>query len=332
MRYVGIDVGYKKLDVVVRRQGRSGKAKTYPNEAVGHQAIIKALGKGPVRACVEATGSYYLDLAVALQAVPHIEVMVLNPKAAKSFAEANMKRTKTDRVDAELLAQFADRMEFIPWTAPARHFLALRACARRLSALTDQRARAKNQLHALEATAETPDFILEDGRRSVARLEEQIASLRQRTLDMMAEEASLQEPLDLLLTVKGIAETSAIQLLGELLVLPPELSARQWVALAGLDPRHVQSGTSVNKKPRLSKAGNRYLRKPLYMPALNASYRSPYVHAYYRHLIDDNGLKKMQAICAVMRKLLHAVHGMLKHRQPFDPSRFYRLEEPICEA
>jgi len=127
----------------------------------------------------------------------------------------------------------------------------------------------------------------------------------------------------LLLSVKGIGKTTAIQLIGELLVLPNDMTPRQWVAYAGLDPRVVESGTSVSKKRRLSKAGNGYLRRALFMPSLSASHHEVHVSAYYQHLINDNGLTKLQAICAVMRKLLHAIHGMLKSGKPFDGCRFY---------
>jgi len=111
--------------------------------------------------------------------------------------------------------------------------------------------------------------------------------------------------------------------IGELLVLPDDMSAKQWVAMAGLDPRQHQSGSSVNKKPRLSKAGNHYLRIALYLPALSATSHDPNVRAYYHHLIAVRGLKALQALCAVMRKLRLAIHAMLKTRSPFDSSRFY---------
>jgi uncharacterized protein YqeY len=81
----------------------------------------------------------------------------------------------------------------------------------------------------------------------------------------------------------------------------------------------------VAKKPRLSKAGNKYMRLALYMPALVAAHSETHIQAYYQHLVNDNGLKKMQALCAVMRKLLHAIHGMLKADKVFDGSRFYAL-------
>ena len=127
----------------------------------------------------------------------------------------------------------------------------------------------------------------------------------------------------LLISVKGIAQATAIQLIGELLVLPKDMTPKQWVAYAGLDPRIIESGKSVSKKRRISKAGNHYLRGALYMPSLSATRHERQVSAYYQHLINDNGLTKLQSICAVMRKLLHAIHGMLKSGKPFDGTRFY---------
>ncbi len=93
----------------------------------------------------------------------------------------------------------------------------------------------------------------------------------------------------------------------------------------GLDPRIFESGSRAFKKPRISKAGNQYIRQALYMPALVATRYEPHIKGYYSHLINDNGLKKMQALCAVMRKLLHAIHGILKAKKEFDGSRFYAL-------
>jgi len=83
--------------------------------------------------------------------------------------------------------------------------------------------------------------------------------------------------LDLLVSVTGIADASAIQILGELLVLPPDQKAKPWGALAGLDPRVHDSGSSVHKKPRLTKAGNRYLSMALFRPALSATRHDPFV-------------------------------------------------------
>ena len=124
----------------------------------------------------------------------------------------------------------------------------------------------------------------------------------------------------------GIAMTKsgAAALMGELLLLPPDLSHREWVKFAGLDPRAFDSGKSVHKKTRISKAGNRHIRAALYFPALSAKQHDPHVKAYFQHLVD-NGKKPLQAVCAIMRKLLHAIHGMLKNNEPFDNTRFYTI-------
>jgi transposase len=327
MKTAGVDVAHKTLAVAIRKAGKTGKVREFANDPVGHRAVLKALkSAGVERVCLEATGTYHLDLSVALDDGA-VALMVVNPKTSKRFAEAMSKRTKNDAVDAAVLAEFAERMEFEPWQRPDDQALGIRACARRLAALSKTRTEAKNQLHALEQTQTTPRIILEDVKQSIAQSDIQIARLRTWALGVIDDEAVLKETFALLISIKGVAEASAIQLMGELLVLPEEMKAKQWVAMAGLDPRHNESGTSVNKKPRISKAGNRYLRMALYMPALSAARHDRHVHGYYRHLLEQRGLKKIQAICAVMRKLLHAIHGMLKHRQPFDGRRFYALQE-----
>ena len=107
-------------------------------------------------------------------------------------------------------------------------------------------------------------------------------------------------------------------------MLPKGLNHAQWVKFAGLDPKHFRSGSSVEKKTRISKAGNHYIRSALFMPAMSAKTYDPYVKAYFEHLLTL-GKTPMQGVCAVMRKLLHALHGMLTNDQPFDNTRFYAM-------
>lgn len=327
MRVAGIDVSQKTVMMAIRTDEKTGKPRPFDNSAEGHPSVIKALQSAQVtRVCLEATGTYHLDLAVAL-CDAGLEVMVVNPKAAKRFAEAMLSRTKTDAVDAVLLVEFAVRMPFEPWQRPDDQALSIRACARRITALNHARTVAKNQLHAARQTTSTPAFLLDDLALSINQFDAQIQALRAHAICLIGADEHLQGIFDLLLTIKGIATASAIQIMGELLVLPQDMRAKQWVAMAGLDPRAYESGTSVSKPPRLSKAGNRYLRMALFMPALSASRHDPNVRAFYRHLVDTRGLKKIQAICAVMRKLLLAIHAMLKARTPFDSSRFYQPVE-----
>ena len=95
-----------------------------------------------------------------------------------------------------------------------------------------------------------------------------------------------------------------------------------------IDPREHSSGSSVHKKTRISKAGNRHLRRALSMPALVAVRHDPHLRAFYQHLLDK-GKAKLQALVAVMRKLLHAIFGMFKHRQAYDGAKLFPLASEL---
>lgn len=332
MNYIGIDVSHKELVVVINVKGKARPAKTYENTPAGHKVIIKKCLKlkGKTYICLEATGVYHFDLAVAISRTEELEIMVINPKIAHNFSKVLMKRSKTDAVDAEVLAIFCERMPFEPWDRPAEEMISLRALSRRIAALNKLKTQTKNQLHALSSSQETPGLVTETTNELIEVLEQQIKVLRDAALVLIRAHAKLKEAYSLITSIKGIADASSIQILAELMILPKELSAKQWVAYAGLDPRHFESGSSVTKKPRISKAGNKYIRHALYMPALVATRHEPHIKGYYKHMINDNGLKKIQAVCAVMRKLLHAIHGMLKTGKSFDGQRFYSFPAKAC--
>lgn len=322
--FAGIDVGAEDLILVIRKNGSSYKAQKFTNSPADRTRLVQKMVKLPgIIVCLEATGVYHFDLSLALYDAG-VSLMVVNPKASHNFAKALMKNSKTDTIDAETLAQYAERMDFVPWTRPSNEKLALRSFSRRIDALTRQKAVSKNHLHALTASQETPKAVLRDAKLAISQLEKRIVCLSKEALALTREHPDLERVLQLLISVKGIAETSAIALMGELLLLPPGLSHRAWVKFAGLDPRAFESGKSVHKQARLSKTGNRHIRTALYMPALSAKQHDLYIKAYFQHLID-NGKKPLQAVCAVMRKLLHAIHGMLKYDKPFDNTRFFAI-------
>jgi transposase len=327
MNCIGIDVGNKDLVVVVSVKGKHRKAKTFKNTVTGFKLIIQLLSKlkGDVKVCLEATGVYHFDLTVALSKAKDIEVMVINPKVSNNFAKVLMKRSKTDAVDAEILAIYCEKMPFERWDRPAKEKIELRAFSRRIAGLNKMKAQAKNQLHALVSTDETPKLVIQQINELIDVLKNQVEAQRKAAVQLIMVYAELKESFLIMTSIKGVAEASCIQILAELMILPPDMTAKQWVAHAGLDPRAFESGTSVSKKPRISKAGNKYIRQAIYMPALVATRFEPHIKGYYLHMINDNGLKKMQALCAVMRKLLHAIHGMLKANKNFDGERFYQF-------
>lgn len=327
--FSGIEVSAEELVVALQREGKRKDLKTFPNTAAGHQALIRHLScpGRTVRAVLESTGLYGLDLALALRRAG-IEVMVANPRAVRHFAEALMQRSKNDRLDAWVLLEFAARMPFQPWQPPSTPALHLHALARRLQALTEMQVAEKCRLEATRATETTPPILRRDLERSLRSQRRALARLSGEALKIIRQDTWLNLRFELLLSVHGsIATTSAIQILAELAVLSPDLDVRQWVAYAGLDPRECSSGSSLHKKARISKAGNAHLRRALFMPALVAIRHQPHLRAFYQHLCAQ-GKPKMVALTAVMRKLLHAIYGMFKHQKPFDGSKIYRLPEP----
>lgn len=327
--YAGIDVSAATLAVAVQRENREGfEQRQFANSAAGHKQLIGWLLKGGerVRVSLEATGIYSLDLAMALDMAPSIEVAVLNPKMANRFAQT-LRRSKTDAADAVALAEYSRRMQFVAWQRPGMIALELRAISRHLVALTDEHTRLNNRLHAAEVSATTPRCIRQDLKHSLDGLKKRILRLRKAALSLVDQSEQLKPKLKQLIGIPGIAETSALQLLGELAALDPKMTARQWVAHSGLDPAHQISGSSVYKPSRISRHGNPYLRRALYMPALVGVRFDPHLKAFYLHL-QARHKTKLQALMAVSRKLLHGIFGIFKNGTSYDGAKLF----PALEA
>lgn len=326
--FSGIEVSAEELVVALEREGQRLPLKTFPNTPAGHEAVLRYLARPgqAVWVCLESTGVYGLDLALALHRAK-VEVMVANPRAVRHFAEALMQRSKTDRLDARVLLEFALRMPFQAWKPPSPSALQLHALARRLQALTEMQTAEKNRLHAAQVSQTTPAAVRRDLERSLRSQARALDRLTREARKVIEQDSALKLRFQLLVSAQGIGETSAVLLLAELAVLSEDLDVRQWVAYAGLDVREASSGTSVHKKPRISKAGNAHLRRALFMPALVAIRHEPHLRAFYQHL-RAQGKLKMVALVAVMRKLLHAIYGMFKHQQPYDGSKVFCLPAP----
>ena len=323
MQMVGIDVSAKTLSV---RLSDVPEPLVFDNSPEGHQKLIRRLTKKGRRARValEASGLYGLDLALALHRHPKSEVMVLNPRTVRDFARARLRRSKTDTVDAGVLREFVQRMPFQPWQPPAPERLELRALTRRLTDLTQLRTQEKNRLHAASVSNLLGAALRQDIAEHIAELDRRIEALQQHIRALIRQSPILQEDFRIITSAPGFADLSTQRLLGELCTLPPDMAGSQWVAHSGLDPRQEQSGTSLNKPGRISRQGNPHLRAILYLPALAAIRHDPHVRAFYQQLLA-RGKKPLQAVVAVMRKLLLCLHGMLRHRATFQGEKFRAL-------
>lgn len=323
---VGIDVSDATFDAK-KCCGDVMSDRRFNNTAAGHRQAIRWILRDAhgARVCLEATGVYHLQLALALAKAAGIEVMVLNPRASRRFAEAKLTRAKTDKVDAHGLLEYLQRMPFRRWTAPDEEILELQSLAHRLAQLGKEKRREQARLHAAQRAGKHTRIAQSDLRQHLQYLVRRAKAIEGEAIALMKRHESLAQNLRLVDTAPGFAELSSMKVLAELEILPKELRPPQWVAQAGLDPQPKESG---NKKgPRqISKQGNSKLSAALFYPAMSARRHDPNVKAFYQLLIA-RGKTPLQALVAVMRKLLHAIWGMLHHRQPWDGNKFYRLTE-----
>jgi transposase len=324
---VGIDVSAKTLMVVWRREGKEAEQE-FVNDAVGHRAVLKWIGRG-TRVALEATGVYHLQLALMLRAAG-VEVMVVNPRVAKDFARALTNRSKTDRVDARTLVEYVERMEFVAWRAPSEAVLELRELGRRLSELVRIEVEEKNRLHAKRVSA-ISKTVVADVKAHVEQIEKRIKLIETAAVEVIAGDADLREQFEILKGIRGVGTRSAIELMTELAVLDPTMSVKQLVAYAGLDPRSYESGTSVDRPVRISKMGNARLRAILYMNALSAVRHDRGARLFFAQLVG-RGKKKMQALVAVMRKLLHGIWIVLQRRVAYDSAVLFAASLAQAES
>lgn len=321
--FAGLDVSAREISVARHRgQEQELGVASFANSTSGHKALVAYLLREHERArlCLEASGNYSLDLALTLQAHPHIEVSLVNPRRARRFAESLGERSTTDPVDARVLCEYAERMPWEAWQPPSWRALGLRAIRRAIEALGVMHTQEKNRAHALASSQALPAMVFQEMQRHQPYLEHRMERLRREALRLITRNRELDRRFRLMLTVPGIAQTSALQILGELAVLSDTLDARQWVAFSGIDPSQFTAGSSVEKRPRIRRGGSRHLRRALYMPALVALRREPHLRGFYQRLLS-RGKARLQAVVAVMRKLLHALFAMFRSNQSYDGSK-----------
>ena len=321
--FCGIDVSAASLSVALIAPDGGLAQREFSNDASGHGALSVWLKKcsSRIRVSLEATGIYSLDLALALDAEASVELMVLNPKLVNRFAQT-LRRSKTDAADAVVLAEYSMRMPFCRWQRPQTSHLQLRTMSRYIGSLVVVQAGLKTRLRSAQSTATTPRAVRVDLKRALAAVERRVEKMRAEALKLVEAEAELYERYHLLTTVPGIGAVSALTMLSELILLALGMTVRQWVASSGLDPAHQQSGTSLNKPSRISRAGNRRLRAALYMSALSASRYDRHLAAFYQALRTRHKTG-LQALMAVARKILHAIYGIFKSGTPYDGQRLF---------
>lgn len=313
---LGIDIAKETFDVCMTIEGKNRQAQ-FENNAAGFKRLGHWISKyTPVKvhACLEATGQFGEALSEYLYQEGY-QVSVVNPARIKAYASSKLRRNKTDKADAELIALYCLREQPALWTPPPASFKDLQALVRRYEDLQTTCLQEKNRLKS----GTSQSVVVADLQEHLAYLEEKMALILQAIQAHIESYPELKQRQHLLVSIPGIGKLTASKLLGEIRDVCDFADARQLAAYAGVTPRNFVSGTSIHKKPRMTKMGNANLRKILYMPAISAKRFNPIIHAFCLRLLEA-GLTPMQAVGAAMRKLLHLIFGILKSGQPFDPN------------
>src|SRR5258708_1578188 len=315
MGVLGIDVSKDTLDVVWMDAQRQTHYCQVDNGASGYAKLKRWLRKRPVEAVgLEATGRYSEGVAEYLHEAGY-RVSVVNPARIRGYATSQLRRNKTDKLDAMLIADFCRTQQPEAWTPPPPEVRQLQALVRHLSTLETAKQQADNRLR--EATA-LPDLVVAQLTSQRDLLVAQIDQLKAAIQKHINHFPDLKTQRDLMASIPGIGKLTAAKLLAECRSVSRFDDVRQLVSFAGLNPAHHHSASSIRKKTTISKTGKPAIRAALYMPAVSAKRYNPVLKAFAQHLLA-RGYCEMQVITAVMRKLLHLIYGILKSGRPFDP-------------
>jgi transposase len=322
----GIDVSQNELVVCLGSMSDTWVPdlyanKTFPNTKAGFKAFTGWVSKStidavPVRYVMEATGVYHQKLAYFLNEA-ELEVTIVLPNKISNYARSLDTKTVTDKTASQAIAQFGLERKLDLWEKPQEVYIKIKHLTRERDQLVSERTMLKNQLHAELAQAYPYKKSLDRVRKRIALLDKQEKEIMAEMRGIIASDPEVQKIVMTLCSIPGIGMLTAATVLAETNGFELIRNKRQLTSYAGLDVREKQSGTSIKGKPRISKKGNKYLRKALYLPALSAIRHEETFKNTFARLVSRHGIK-MKAAVAIQRKLLELMFTLYKTKTKFD--------------
>lgn len=322
----GIDVAQKELVVSLGRMYDDWSPevyayKTFPNTQAGFTALIAWVKKQmnqdvPVRFVMEATGVYHESLAYHLTE-KDFEVSIVLPNKISNYFRTLEVKTVTDKTASVAIAQFGLERKLDIWQQPKGLFKTLRQLTRERGQLVEERTAIKNQLHAEQAEARPNKKTIGRIKKRIDLLNKQEKEIRSEIEGLIKEDSEMKDLLVIICSLPGIGILTAVTVMAETNGFDLIRNKRQLASYAGFDVKEKQSGTSVKGKARISKKGNKYLRKAMHFPALTAIRHDERFKAIFARLVSKHGLK-MKAAVAVQRKLLEMIYTLFRTRTVYD--------------
>lgn len=336
---VGIDVAQKELVVCLGRMFDDWSPelfahKNFSNTEKGFIALLlwlkKLIGEGVgVRFVMEATGVYHESLAYFLDEKGY-ELSIVLPNKISNYMRTLDTKTITDKTSSEAIAMFGLERKLDNWQKPKEIFKKLRQLTRERDQIVQERTMVKNQLHAEKTEAEP-------NKKSISRIEERIKMLNRQERQIKDEVAALVKADEqiaavvvIICSLTGIGLLTAAIVLGETNGFELIRNKRQLASYAGFDVKQKESGTSVKSKPRISKKGNKHLRKAMHLPALCAIRYDERFKAIFARLVARHGIK-MKAAVAVQRKMLEMIYTLYKTGKKYDKEYWKKNREAVQE-
>jgi transposase len=311
---LGVDISKLTFDVAWLLEGSEKRHKFNNNLAGFNQLLswLSKLGVEDLHVCMEATGRYFEPLAEFLSSRGYL-VSVVNAAKIKGHANAELKRVKTDSLDASLIARFCLAHNPPAWTPQPTEIREVQEAERYLISLKAMRTQETNRLKAGLACASVCMQI----ETHIQQIDSNIAEIEKFLRSQLKKHEKQDRHFKLITSVIGVGEVTAFTWLGELGYCDTFEHARQLEAYAGLSTKKVQSGTSVHGRERLSKVGNHYLRTAFYMPAMSAIRCNPAM-IEFKDRLTEHGKPPKLIVGAVMRKLLRITFAVVKTQKAFD--------------
>ena len=306
--YVGIDVSKTKLDIALRPAGAAWQTDNEPEKIASLISRLQELQ--PVLIVVEATGGLEQPLVAALH-VAQLAVAVVNPRQARDFAKATGRLAKTDQLDADNLAHFAQAVQPEPRRLADEQTQVLAALVTRRRQLIEMLTAERNRLKS------APAVTVERIAKHIAWLESELAEVDTDLHDHLSQSEPWQAKAEVLQSAPGVGPITTYTLLAELPELG-QLNRKQIAALVGLAPLNNDSGRQRGR--RRIWGGRATVRTTLYMATLTAVQHNPVIKAFYQRLLQAGKSKKV-ALTAAARKLLTILNVMVKNNSPWNPPK-----------
>ena len=322
----GIDVAQKELVVCLGRMHDDWSPELYANKAFtnthkGIDALELWVKKQTdqriaIRFVMEATGVYHEALAYYLEEKGY-EISIVLPNKISNYMRTLDVKTVTDSTASQAITMFGLERKLDIWKKPKEVYRKLRQLTRERDQLVGERTMVKNQLHAEQTEAYPNKSSVKRIKDRIKMLDKQEKEIMKEVAAMIEQDSELQKMIIIICSLPGIGLLTAAVVLAETNGFDLIRNRRQLASYAGFDVIEKQSGTSVKGKPRISKKGNKYLRKVMHCPALTAIRHNERFKAIFARIVSRHGIK-MKAVVAVQRKLLEMTFILYKTGKRFD--------------